>query len=163
MIIMGIDPSLTATGYGIIEFNQKKITILEAGFISPKPKDLFENRLNKIHNLLGEMIDECRPEVLVLEKLYAHHKHPLTASILGHARGVICLLCAQKNIKLVEESAKRIRKAVTGNGNASKIQTRRVVSHVLKVAESSLTLDASDALALALGYVHIHLRFPGIT
>lgn len=156
MIIMGVDPGLRATGYGIVEFSQQKISVREAGFISPKPSDLFENRLNKIHMLLGDLMDQCHPEVVVLEKLYAHYKHPLTASLLGHARGVVCLLCAQKKIKLVELSPKRVRKAVTGNGNASKLQTRRVVAHALKINEEKITLDASDALALALGYVHMH-------
>ena len=97
-----------------------------------------------------------KPDVLVLEKLYSHHNHPTTASIMGHLRGVICLLCAQRDIKLSEQSVKRIRKALVGNGNATKIQTQRVVAHVLHVDERKLTLDASDALALALGYQHLN-------
>ena len=95
---------------------------------------------------------------MVLEKLYAHYNHPVTACKLGHVRGVICLLCAQRKIKLVEHSVKRIRIALVGNGNASKLQTQQVVAHMLKIEQSQLTPDASDALALALGYVHIHSR-----
>jgi crossover junction endodeoxyribonuclease RuvC len=67
----------------------------------------------------------------------------------------MCLLCAQRKVKLVEHSVKRIRKALLGNGNASKEQARDVVAHILKFDPGQVTLDASDALALALGYAHL--------
>ena len=95
------------------------------------------------------------PDALVLEKLYSHYKHPVPAAIMGHVRGVICLVCAERGIKLIEESPKRVRKAVVGNGNASKEQTRRVIANYLKIDPARLTLDGSDALALALGYAHM--------
>src|SRR6185503_19107088 len=117
--------------------------------------DLIENRIRKIHANLEKIIDEHKPDVMVLEKLYAHIKHPTTASLLGHVRGVICLLCAQKKIKLMEHSVKRIRKSLVGNGNATKEQTRALVAHLFKVNAAQLTLDASDALALALGHAHM--------
>ncbi len=158
MKILGIDPGLKATGYGCIEHNHNKTKLLETGTIMPRQRDLIQNRIHKVYSLLSEIIDQHKPDVLVLEKLYAHYKHPTTASILGHVRGVICLLCAQKNLALAEHSVKRIRKALTGNGNASKIQTQRVVAQALGIDERQLTLDASDALALALGYMHIHRR-----
>ena len=155
MRILGIDPGLKATGYGIIELKGHGVWLVETGTIQPKQKDLLQNRLSKIYRILAGIIDEHRPNVLVLEKLYAHYKHPTTAAILGHARGVICLLCAEKEIELVEHSGKRIRVALTGNGNATKAQTQRMVAHALNIDERKLTLDASDALALALGYVHL--------
>ena len=155
MKILGIDPGLQATGYGLIEYENKKIRLLETGTIEPKPKDLLQNKLNRIYKALDTLITQFQPQVMVLEKLYAHYKHPTTACIMGHARGVICLLCASRNVELVEHSVKRIRIALSGNGNSSKEQMRRVVSHMLKLDESKLPLDASDALALALGYVHI--------
>ena len=156
MRILGIDPGLKRTGYGLLECRNQSIRLLETGTIQPKVKDLFEQRILKIFKNLDEIIDKYRPEVLVLEKLYAHHRHPTTASLLGHVRGVICLLCAQKNVRLVEHSVKRIRKALTGNGNASKEQTQRLVAYTLNIDARQLTLDASDALALALGYMYIH-------
>lgn len=161
MRIIGIDPGLKATGYGVVEYQQNRVSLLETGTIDPKQKDFIQNRIKTIYSLLGELIEQYKPDVLVLEKLYAHYKHPTTASILGHVRGVICLLCAQKDIGLAEHSVKRIRKALSGNGNASKMQVRRVVAHALGVDETKLTLDASDALALALGYIHLHCRSLG--
>lgn len=159
MRIAGIDPGLKATGYGFIEYQPSGIQLLETGTIQPRVKDLIQNRIQKIYTNLGTLMDQYRPDVLVLEKLYAHTRHPATAPVLGHVRGVICLLCAQKNVALAEHSVKRIRQALTGNGNASKIQTQRMVAHTLSINEQTLTLDASDALALALGYVRIHGRY----
>lgn len=161
MRIIGIDPGLKATGYGVVEYQAGRVSLLETGTIEPKQKDFIQNRIKTIYSLLGELIDQYKPDVLVIEKLYAHYNHPTTASILGHVRGVICLLCAQKDIGLAEHSVKRVRKAVSGNGNASKMQVRRVVAHALGVDETKLTLDASDALALALGYIHLHCRSLG--
>lgn len=155
MRILGIDPGLKATGYGCIESGSFKAALIETGTIEPEQRGLIQNRIQKIYLILEEIIKEHQPQVLVLEKLYAHYKHPATASKLGHVRGVICLLCAQKNVELVEHSVKRIRQSLTGNGNASKVQTRRVVADILHIDETKLKLDASDALALALGYARM--------
>ena len=155
MRILGVDPGLRRTGYGLVDVtNRSLVKLVEAGTVEPNEKDLFEIRIHKIHMNLEKIINEQKPDVMVLEKLYAHHKHPITASILGHVRGVICLLCAQKKIKLIEHSVKRIRKSLVGNGNATKEQTRSLVANLLKVNAQQLTLDASDALALALGHAH---------
>lgn len=158
MKILGIDPSLKATGYGLIEVStssSRQVKLLEVGTIEPRSKDSLPNKISKIYRHLDDIIAQYAPDVMVLEKLYAHYKHPATACILGHARGVMCLLCAQRKVKLVEHSVKRIRKALLGNGNASKEQAREVVAHILKFDPGNVTLDASDALALALGYAHL--------
>ena len=155
MRILGIDPGFKATGYGCIEAEGRSAVLVETGTVEPKERDLIQNRIQKVYAILGGLMDEHNPRVLVLEKLYAHYKHPVTASKLGHVRGVICLLCAQKHIELVEHSVKRIRKALTGNGNASKVQIRAVVADILKIDAAKLPLDASDALALALGYARM--------
>lgn len=155
MKIFGVDPGLRVTGYGLIDCCDAKIKLLEAGIIEPKDKDLIQNRINAIYNNLDELVVEYRPEVMVLEKLYTHYRHPTTACLLGHVRGVICLLCARRHIKLVEQSVRRIRQAITGGGGASKLQTQGMVAHVLGIDKNKLTLDASDALALALGYAQL--------
>ncbi len=153
MRVMGVDPGLKATGYGVLEQGADgRVKALEAGSIEPRAKLALSEKLLKIHAHLGDIIDRHKPDVIVLEKIYSHSAHPMTAAVMGHARGVICLVCVQKGVSLVEESPKRVRKAVVGNGNASKEQTRRVVANFLKIDPAQLTLDASDALALALGY-----------
>ncbi len=153
MRVMGIDPGLKATGYGVVERGpDRRVRALEVGTIEPNPRDPLAGKLVKIHRHLGDIIDRQKPDVVVLEKLYAHYAHPMTAVVMGHARGVICLVCAQKGVDYIEESPKRVRKAVVGNGNASKEQTRRVVANYLKIDPAKLTLDASDALALAMAH-----------
>lgn len=152
MKILGIDPGLRKTGYGLIEANGANIKLLEAGTVEPKEKDLIENRLYAIYKNLDELIAEYKPDVVVLEKIYTHYRHPTTASLLGHVRGVICLACANRKLKLAEQSVKRMRKSILGSGAASKLQTQGMVAHVLRIDGTKLTADTSDALALALGF-----------
>jgi len=162
MRILGVDPGLAATGYGAIEIGARparQIKLLEAGTIEPPARGSLPDKISKIYKNLDDIILQYAPEVLVLEKIYAHYKHPATACILGHARGVICLLSAHRKIKLVEHSVKRIRTALVGNGNATKEQTRGVVAHILKLKPEKITLDASDALALALGYARMECYY----
>jgi crossover junction endodeoxyribonuclease RuvC len=153
MKILGIDPGLRATGYGIVEVNEnQKPRLLEVGTVEPRQKDLLQNRIQKIYKNLDDILAEYTPDVMVVEKLYSHYKHPPTACLLGHWRGVIFLLSAHRSVTLVEQSVKRIRQSLLGNGNASKLQVREAVANILKINAGQLTLDASDALGLALGY-----------
>jgi crossover junction endodeoxyribonuclease RuvC len=155
MRILGIDPGLITTGYGVVEIKNGGVKILEAGTIEPNVKDPFEQRLFKLHLHITDILKAHHPDVVVLEKLYAHYKHPSTSTILGHARGVICLAVAQQKTELVEQSVKRIRKALIGNGNATKSQMQEFVKRLLNIKSSSFKLDASDALSLALGQAHM--------
>jgi len=156
MKIIGIDPGLKATGYGVIEIDAAgQVKPLEVGSIEPKQRDPLPIKLFKIRKHLEDILTRQKPDAMVLEKLYSHYKHPITAVIMGHARGVICLVCAEREVELIEESPKRVRKAVVGNGNASKEQTRSVVANFLRIDPQKLTLDASDALALALAHAHM--------
>ncbi|HLF17680.1 MAG TPA: crossover junction endodeoxyribonuclease RuvC [Candidatus Omnitrophota bacterium] len=158
MRVVGIDPGLKATGYGFVEESDGKIVLLETGTIEPKQKDPLGKRIERIYGIVNDLLAQYKPQLLVLEKLYAHHQHPTTASLLGHVRGAICLITAQRNVELAEYSVKRIRKALTGNGNATKVQTQRVVADLLRIDANKLTLDASDALALALGHLSMNRR-----
>jgi len=155
MRILGVDPALSITGYGVIEFKNNRSMLIEAGIVRTNAKEGLASRLNKIYQALLKLIDEVKPDVLVLEKLYAHYRHPTTAYELGHARGVVCLLCANKNMPLVEYAATRVRKAILGRGNASKLQVQQMVMHILSLGKvSPKYLDVTDALALALAYTN---------
>ncbi len=155
MRIVGVDPGTRATGYGFMESAGGRLKLLEVGTIVPKSRDTLPQRIHKIYTILESLVGQYQPEILVLEKLYSHHRHPATVAVIGHVRGVICLLAAREGLPLAEHSVKRIRKAVTGNGNATKAQTRRMMAHIFGIDEKKLTLDASDALALALGYTYM--------
>ncbi len=156
MRIIGIDPGLITTGYGVVDLAAGSVRIVEAGIIQPKRTDKFEARIGKIYTHLTTVLTTYHPQILVLEKLYAHYKHPTTAVILGHVRGVICLCAQHQNMELVEHSVKRVRKALVGNGNATKGQVQEFVKRLLNIkTEAGMALDASDALALALGHAHM--------
>ncbi len=165
MRILGIDPGLTATGYGLVETRsqtESSDVLIETGTINPPPRRPLAQRLQKVYRHLDDVVREHEPEVMVLEKLYSHYRHPTTACLLGHVRGVIILVGEHRRLKVVEHSPKRIRKSLTGNGNASKEQVRDFVAHYFQLKASQLTLDASDAIALALGFTMMEngLRCP---
>jgi len=155
MIILGIDPALTITGYGVIDFQRNKLSLLEAGIIATSTKQHLPQRLDRIYTGVAKLILDTKPDVLVLEKLYVHYRHPTTSYILGQARGVICLACAREKVELVEYSATRIKKAIVGKGLASKYQVQRMVADTLKLTSLPKYNDVTDALALALAHGYI--------
>lgn len=155
MKILGVDPALTVTGYGVIFAQDNKFSLVEAGVIITKPKEDINRRLEKIYSGIINLIADTNPDVLVLEKIYAHHRHPTTSYILGQARGVICLASATKNIPLVEYAATRVKKAVVGQGLASKLQVQRMVAGILKISKLPKYTDVTDALALAIAHSYI--------
>lgn len=155
MIILGIDPALAITGYGVIEVGPRGLVLIEAGIIATSSKETLPKRLDKIYRAIIKLINDTKPEVLVLEKLYAHYRHPTTAYLLGEARGVICLACATKNITLIEYAATRIKKAIVGKGHASKYQVQRMVANALSLRELPKYTDVTDALALAIAHSNI--------
>lgn len=155
MIILGVDPALTVTGYGVIEVRIGILSLLEGGIISTSPKEILPQRLDRIYRAIVKLISDTKPDVLVLEKLYVHYRHPTTAYLLGQARGVICLACATKNIPLVEYAATRIKKAIVGRGLASKYQVQRMVAGTLALRNLPKYTDITDALALAIAHSYI--------
>ncbi|MFA5145298.1 MAG: crossover junction endodeoxyribonuclease RuvC [Candidatus Omnitrophota bacterium] len=155
MIILGVDPALTVTGYGVIGAENRNLRLLEAGIIKTASKEILPERLDKIYRAVVKLISDTAPDVMVLEKLYVHHRHPTTAYLLGQARGVICLACATKNIPLVEYAATRVKKAVVGRGLCSKAQVQRMVAGVLSLSAIPKYTDVTDALALAIAHSYI--------
>lgn len=155
MIIVGIDPALAVSGYGVIQVNKSGITLIEAGIIKTSIKDALPRRLDRIYRGILKLIDDTRADCLVLENIYSHYKHPATACILGQARGVICLAAQTAGLPLFEYSATRIKKAIVGKGLASKAQVQRMVNHTLRLNATTAYLDVTDALALAIGHSYI--------
>ena len=155
MKILGIDPALTITGYGLLDVKNNRMNLIEAGIISTSSKDGITTRLGKIHRGLTKLIKDASPDVLVLEKIYAHDRHPTTSYILGQARGVICLAAGENNIPLVEYAATRVKKAVVGKGLASNAQVQRMVASLLGLNSLPKYTDVTDALALAIAHSYI--------
>lgn len=155
MIILGIDPALTISGYGVIDARNNTLSLLEAGIVTTSPKDNLPHRLGKIYRAITKLILDTKPDCLVLEKIYVHYRHITTAYHLGQARGVICLSCAETNIPLIEYAATRIKKAVVGRGHASKYQVQRMVATALNLDSLPKYTDVTDALALAIAHSSI--------
>lgn len=155
MRILGIDPGLNITGFGLIENDGSSTTVIIKGVIKTSSKQQTQDRLNKIYAGVLKIILKHKPEVLVLEKIYSHYKYPMTSVTLGHARGAVCLACSQANIPLRDYSAKRIKKVITGKGNASKHQVQMMIQHLLNLDKIPESYDISDALALALGHMYV--------
>lgn len=148
---------MAVTGYGAIDFSGNRLSLVEAGVIITSSKQALPQRLNKIYQSIKKLISDTKPEVLVLEKLYAHYRHPTTAYILGQARGVICLIAAEKEISFFEYAATRVKKAIVGKGLAPKQQIQKMVASTLNLDPGRLPkyTDVTDALALAIAHSHI--------
>lgn len=151
MRIIGIDPGLQRTGYGLIEINGSKLQLVEGGIISGGKSSLsLEKRLESIYKGVQEVLSEYRPEALALEQLFSHYNHPYTAVLMGHARGVICLAAANSKTPVFSYAATKVKNMLTGHGRASKAQIQLSVKSRLKLNVIPEPNDIADALALAI-------------
>lgn len=146
--ILGVDPGLDRTGYAVIELPGPRV--LDAGLVRTSSDSPLSGRLSEIHRGLEEILTEFGPDLIAVEELYAHYRHPRTAILMGHARGVVLLAAARRGIEVVNLPATRIKKALTGNGHASKIQMQRAIVATLALSKSPEPADVADALAIAL-------------
>lgn len=150
MIIVGIDPGLHITGYGVLKSNGPHTDIVEAGIIKTEKKNHFEDKLKEIFTETGKIIRQYKPDYIAVEELYSHYVHPRTAIIMGHARGVVFLQAARNKIPVISYASTRIKKSLTGNGRASKSQVQKMIKTTLKLKEEVWSPDTADALAVAL-------------
>lgn len=155
MVILGIDPGLNATGFGVIRAEAGRYHVVNAGDIRPSPKQPLPDRLAVIHEGLSRLMKTYQPEVAVLEQIFTHQRFPTAASLMAHARGVACLAAQEEGIPLVQYMPTRIKRALSGRGNATKEQVARMVEYWLGVREPAWSADATDALALAIAHGHI--------
>jgi len=157
---MGIDPGLNATGYGVIVAQSGRVQFVSAGTIRPAVRRPLEQRLLQLYEGLADVIQVHRPHVAVLEALFVHHQYLTTAAMMAHARGVACLISAQRHLQRVDYLPTRVKKALTGNGAASKEQVARMVGMWLGGSDASWSSDATDALALAITHAHLSQLTP---
>jgi len=158
VIVVGVDPGLIATGYGVIRTSGAACRLIEAGVIRTDKADPLERRVLKIYSDIRDVISEFKPAAAVVEELYSHYEHPMTATLMGHARGVMFLAAAEAGIPVFSYAATRIKKALTGSGTAGKAQVQRMVRKLLGVAGPIQPDHVSDALAAALCHANIQHR-----
>ena len=152
MRVLGIDPGLRIAGYGCVEFttNSSDIKLIEAGAIRMNSKRSISFRLTQLYDDISELISELSPDKFAVETIFTHSRQVATATIMGHARGVILLAGKQALLPLIELTPAEIKKSISGNGRASKEQVQLAVTTVLGLKEPPSPSDVSDALAIAI-------------
>jgi crossover junction endodeoxyribonuclease RuvC len=150
MRILGIDPGLQITGYGVIDYDRARPKLVDGGVIRLKPKSSIPDRLVELEIELESLVDEHRPDVCAVEQLYSHYNHPRTAILMGHARGVILLVARRRGVRVEQYAANRIKQSLTGFGHASKPQMQRAIQSVWNLKSVPDPPDVADALAVAL-------------
>jgi len=146
--VLGIDPGGFVAGWGLVRQSGHKLALEDCGTIRPKRDDEFPKRLCALHDGLSEILGRHQPDVVAVESVF-FSQHPRAALQLGHVRGVLLLAAAQQALEIFEYPPATVKKAVTGNGRASKEQVRQMVAMLLG-AEIKGAADKSDALAVAI-------------
>lgn len=150
MNILGVDPGLNRCGYAVLEVCERREHLLEAGVIRTDMRCSLESRLVQIAEDFSSLLEKFIPEWVAVEELYAHYRHPRTAILMGHARGVVLMEAAAAGASVKSYSATRIKKSLTGNGRAGKQQIQRAIQTLLSLPKFPEPPDVADAIAAAL-------------
>ncbi len=152
MKILGIDPGTGITGFGVIEPNKDSYKLVDAGVIRTPAKQADEIRLQTIYEHIAELIDEHRPKIMSIEKLF-FARNVTTAITVSQARGVVLLAAQQKGLDIFEYTPLQIKQALTGYGKADKAQIQEMVKTIMKLKEVPKPDDCADAIAAAICHV----------
>lgn len=155
MRILGVDPGLNITGYGCVDLPDDaapgaESVLVEAGVFRMNSRASMAHRLVQLHDDLSRLLEELKPQRMVVEQLFSHYRHVRTSILMGHARGVILLAGQARGLEVGELAATEVKKAITGNGHASKQQVQMAVMSQLTLEEPPSPPDVADALAIAL-------------
>lgn len=160
MFVLGIDPGLTRTGYGLV-CRGKPHYAMAAGVLRTPAGTATPTRLAELYDDLVELMRSPRPDIVVVEKVFTNRNRQ-TAIDVGRASGVVLLVAAQAGVEVVEYTPTAIKLAVTGDGSAGKVQVQDMVARRLNLSEHPKPADAADALAVALCHLQsVRLRGAG--
>jgi crossover junction endodeoxyribonuclease RuvC len=170
MRALGIDPGLVRIGWAAVERDQagdqrrRPPTVLGHGVIAPPPDDALPARLAAGADQLRTVLQTYQPDLVALEEVFTAPRHPRSALLMAHMRGVICLVVHEAGVPITALTATTVKQRLTGGGHASKEQIQRMVLHLTGLRlEGRLKLDETDAMALALAALHataVHARAP---
>ncbi len=149
-MVCGVDPGLGTTGYAVLEVVGQALSLIDAGICTFPPKDPLATRLVAVDQDISAILTEHQPDLVAVEELYAHYKHPRTAILMGHARGVILLAAARLGLDVRSYAATQVKRHLTGNGRATKAQIQRAIQATLGLADLPEPPDVADALAIAM-------------
>jgi crossover junction endodeoxyribonuclease RuvC len=161
MIILGIDPGLRVTGYGVIEIVNHKAYCRDYGGIYNREKSKpIAEKLLKIYNEICDVVNTFKPQHCAIEDVF-YHENVNTAIVMGHARGVAMLAAQQAGVPVFEYAAREIKMSTVGSGAASKQQVQAMIKNLLSIPDPPRPQDAADALAVALCHYH-RMKFRAI-
>ena len=149
VIVLGIDPGLASTGYGVVESAAGRLVALDGGVIETRAGTPQERRLVDIHAAVDALLAEHEPDAVALEELY-FGQNVKTAFAVGHGRGAAMLAAGQRGIECTSYTPQQVKAAVCGNGRADKEQVARMVQTLLALPQVPTPAHASDALAVAM-------------
>jgi crossover junction endodeoxyribonuclease RuvC len=155
MRVLGLDPALRVTGYGVVQQNGRGVVLVEAGVVAPCTNGTLETRLAQLYAGIADVLSETKPDVVAIEELYTTYRNPLTAILMGHARGVMCLASAQAGVPVRTLGHAHVKRALVGSGSARKEQVNAMVTQLLRLRKPPKPNDVSDALAIAIAYMNI--------
>ena len=149
MLVIGVDPGLTTTGFGVVRAGAGSPDVRAAGVIRTEAGLPTATRLDVLYQDIRELIEEVRPEVMAIERVFVN-RNRLTATQVGQASGVIMLAASRAGLEVFEYSPSAVKAIVTGDGRASKKQVQQMVARRLGLRQAPAPADAADALAIAL-------------
>ncbi len=153
--VIGVDPGINITGYAVLRVMDGRVFLEDLGCIKVPRKNDFAWRLNYLYEASSDLFSQYRGALVVFEEIYSNLRYPYTSVLMGHARSVLFLAAHRSGCLIKTISPARVKKAITGRGNASKEQVRGVLGQVyqLRIEGSGYPLDVSDALAIGTAYV----------
>ncbi len=158
MLVLGVDPGLATTGYGLIRCRSGRSQLVEGGVIHSQDSDPMEKRVGAIFSGMMEILNAFNPDLLSMEDIYSHYNHPKTAIIMAHARGAVLAAADQKKVPVKSYPATTVKSSITGNGRAGKEQVQRMVINMLGLSAPMEPYDISDALAAALCHINQNMK-----
>ena len=153
MIILGLDPSLSCTGWGVIRSEGSRITHIANGQVPTDPKAPIARRLSHLQSALDAVIAEYKPARAAAEEIFVN-KNPQSTLKLAQARGAVLAACGAAGVEVSEHAARLVKKAVVGTGGADKAQVQAMIKVLLPGAKIA-GADAADALAVAIASAHL--------
>lgn len=156
MIIMGVDPGFAITGYGVLEYKNNKLKLLDVGAVNTKAGELFTWRLQQIDEKLTEVLQKYRPDAFAIEELFFNN-NAKTAIAAAQGRGVAVLAAVKCGVPVYEYTPLQVKQAVAGYGRADKKQVQQMVKVILKMDDIIRPDDAADAVAIAICHSFSHL------
>ena len=149
MIVLGVDPGASTTGYGVVARSGGAVSLLECGVVRTDPATDLPIRLKEIYLGISEVLSRHKVDVVAVEGVF-YAKNARTTVILGHARGAVLLAATMRDLPVAEYSPAAIKNAVVGTGRATKEQVQFMVQRLLRLKEPPRPSDAADGVAVAL-------------